>query len=399
MVVIAIIGMLAGIALPAYMAARESARRSQCQSNLKNLALGMASFVTATQRFPNAGTFGEDPMVAARGTLAASSIQTVFNGSFGTYTQANPTSGLGVDIGPLRSWVVDILPYIDKPDLANQWNPSRVYLDNGTRSINGVNDPTDAPNNMSIASNNISILICGSDITSSPQPGRLSYVVNGGFSRWHARPDFGWSGTDGSTSMPQGSTTGPDWGLDNAVKTGVMFLGTNTGRAPWDAVTRPASITDGLDRTILMAESTLAGSSVGSSYASGTTTNWACPHPNFTMFIASDNICQGGCLNANLRTTMGSVDGAGWARANARGSFEAINDYGNLVAANARGAFPYPSSRHTTGINVAMCGGSVHFITQTIDGTVWSKLMTPAGGRLVNFFRQLPLDDEALASQ
>ena len=399
MVVIAIIGLLAGIALPAYMAARESARRSQCQINLKNLALGMASFVTATQHYPNAGTFGEDPMVIARGQLASSSIQSVFNGTFGTYTQAAASSGSGVNIGPLRSWVVDILPYIDKHDLSNQWNPNRVYFDNGTRTINGVADSTDQPNNLSVSSANISILICSSDTSSSPQPGRLSYVVNGGFSRWHARPDYGWNGADGAASMPASSTTGPDWGLDSAVKTGVLFLGTNTGRAAWDAMTKPASITDGSDRTILLAESSLAGSSVESTYASGTTTTWACPHPNFSMFIASDNICKGGCLNAGLRTTAGSVNGQGWARSNARGSFEAINDYGNLVAADARGAFPYPNSRHTTGVNVAMCGGSVHFVTQTIDGTVWSKLITPAGGRLVNVFKQLPLDDDALSSQ
>ena len=34
------------------------------------------------------------------------------------------------------------------------------------------------------------------------------------------------------------------------------------------------------------------------------------------------------------------------------------------------------------GVCVAMCDGSVHFVRDTIDGTVWCRLMTPAGSLL-----------------
>src|SRR5215216_6607048 len=45
LVVIAIIAILAAILFPVFSRARENARRSSCQSNLKQLGLGMAQYV------------------------------------------------------------------------------------------------------------------------------------------------------------------------------------------------------------------------------------------------------------------------------------------------------------------------------------------------------------------
>ena len=93
LVVIAIIGVLVALLLPAIQAAREAARRMNCQSNMKNLALACINYESSKKTLPPAS-------------------QAVITGNGKTW---NPYTGNQM------SWIVHILPYIELQAIHSQF--------------------------------------------------------------------------------------------------------------------------------------------------------------------------------------------------------------------------------------------------------------------------------------
>ncbi len=382
MVIVLVVGVLLGIIVIPIRNAREAGRRTQCQNNMRQLGLGLVQFSTAKNRYPNAGTFYDDPEIHG-GDPSKSNIYRAI---------VDPASFASKPDPLLYNWVCDISCYLDYDGFCNAIDREKSYLD--ATPTSGV------PNNRMVCSTALAILRCPDDPTTTPGQGNLSYVVNGGFARWYPIPVSWWGSNKDGQSWNGGVLHWAEEGKQLYVgqKLGVMFLGTQTGDQPWDIKTRPSDITDGFSNTLLIGENTLVGYSNGNRYSGGLPTNWACPLPNFTMFLGSDDVCRSkgsetDCLAGQLKPSSGGASGKGWSWASRAGSFERIG-YGDRFT--VEGSFPFVNSGHPDGNNFVYCDGSVQFLSHSIDGKVYARLITPAGGALPAEIRQITVSEPSL---
>jgi prepilin-type N-terminal cleavage/methylation domain-containing protein len=116
LVVIAIIGILVALLLPAIQAAREAARRVNCQSNIKNLALAVLNYENQRKALPP-GVDIEPPVG-----------QEIFD-----------SNAIDVEL----SWIVHILPLIEEQAVYDSFDLEKRIVDQST-ALKDANNPQTA---------------------------------------------------------------------------------------------------------------------------------------------------------------------------------------------------------------------------------------------------------------
>jgi prepilin-type N-terminal cleavage/methylation domain-containing protein/prepilin-type processing-associated H-X9-DG protein len=301
LVVIAIIGVLVALLLPAVQAARESARRTQCLNNLKQVCLALHNFESATKFFP-AG-------------------------------QHQPTSAGYFSPHALMA------SYFEQTGVSNK-------LD--------LNQSPFAAQNYEAAKGQPKLLICPTD----PFPGRAEYC---GFTNYHANAGTwvhinGWDGV-----------FGPSENAGGAEKTGRL---------------RPGDIADGMSNTAAFAEVVNGAGSAGSK-----PTRFDCYNFSSTP-SGPEATARAAFLGQKWETS--SIPWSGtwrwrgypWTEGSPWRTW-----YNHLMAPNSVCWVPGSedfwkivspaASYHPGGANVVMADGSVRFVSDSVDATVW----TAAGSR------------------
>jgi prepilin-type N-terminal cleavage/methylation domain-containing protein/prepilin-type processing-associated H-X9-DG protein len=329
LVVIAIIAILIGLLLPAVQKIREAANRMKCSNNMKQIALGNMNYESA----------------------------------FGTFIPG--VSRTGCCWG---TWMIPVLPYME------QDNMFKVYLNFGGNDSTGPRYAA-APNNQA-ATARLSSFLCPSDQPKNWNGGTFTmhnYVLNAGNTNLY------------QANTPVGCTNGSTIGANGCV---------TFGGAPFGWYEDPATLAAG-------------GDASPTNYTSGNPTQGLSGRPRPIAEI-TDGTSNTLCVSEVIKGPRGADDIRGFTWWGGGAGFVTYQTPNNPTATDVMtgggcgpdtfspAIFPCTTtststlprmqlarSRHTQGVNAALCDGSVRFIRNSVSLVTWRALGTSQGGEVL----------------
>jgi prepilin-type processing-associated H-X9-DG protein len=347
--VIAIIGVLIALLLPAVQAAREAARRMQCTNHLKQIALGCHNFHDIYGELPSA-TYNTITRNLADSDSTSSALAIAESSLTSRYADKNRHRW---------SYMSVILPQIEQTPLYEQikilMNPASPY---------SGNDPapwrdTKAAYSLNAINQNINTALCPSDPNArnnSHGIGRLNYACNRGDIWTRATNEY----ADVSYSVARGP----------------FSRGDNFPRSF-------ASITDGTSNTLMFSEVVTKFEGHSSAATASLPKNTypirgsiAVANREPVSLYINPNNCLLQNVSGNIKDPVGDVSdfmgtGMRWTDGmQLYSGFSAVlpPNSPSCTANTIEGhVMRTANSFHTGGVNTAMCDGSVRFVSETVD--------------------------------
>lgn len=365
LVVISIIATLVSLIAPAVQSARNSARRTQCLNNIKQIALATQNFATANQ-----------------GTLPTLySLQTV--------SVAGAASTPGVPV----NWPASLLGYLDRADLAT-----------GTFSTTG--------GAVTVGTLNLSLQVftCPDDINNLRQLSGLSYVANAGYGRYapssntapvslaDSGPHIGYEVAWASAATLANAPTNQDISYDS----GVFVIPDQSGTGMRMTIDR-ISNRDGMGQTLMFSESFWAQNWGYSTASPGTSLTYPVAHTLRNTLLDTAFV-----INASPGDTAGTapaqitIPATGTSTAYFGTTTQGViapNTAANPIycrtnyfrTSGTRGSTPVPTSNHPGVVNVMYCDGHGGSLADSVTFDVYARLMTSGGV----YRGQTPMGDNA----
>jgi len=330
LVVIAVIGILVGLLLPAVQAAREAARRMQCQNHLKQLALATHNHESARGQFPPA--------------YRAQSI----SGAPGYFD--------------LWGTLALLTPYLEQTAVYDAIDLEQTMFQLSPPW--GIQSPE-------AVQTFVPIFMCPSDQRSAVASD--IYAINGALAP-----------TNYAFCLGTGTTTGRTGWLGSPFDADGVFFAQDAMRL--------RDITDGTSQTVGGSERLLGTGGEQVTLASRDQLRPQTMYVNPGDETTEAN-CDGS-LRVNFNQRRGYTWVAGEPRCTSYNHFYRPNDPvhpdcitnftgTNPVTRSSGHGLSTARSHHAGGVNAWYCDGSVHFITDTIDMQVWRALATRGGWEVI----------------